>query len=115
MNISQALFALNQTLLQHENIAHGALESDSNTDDLIHHYNCGNLNEVIFNLDSQFLMVNGESDTISPEQLAQSKKIDDYIRTHLIINRNIRMAKQIVKLLNANPNESFFFVFGAGM
>lgn len=52
LNFSQVIFALNQTLNQHENIRRGRLRSKLTTDDLISHYNCGNLNEIIFNQDT---------------------------------------------------------------
>ena len=49
---AHALFALNQTLMQHESILRGKVPPGSNTDDLIKHYNCGNLNESVFNYDT---------------------------------------------------------------
>ncbi|KAJ7405343.1 hypothetical protein WISP_139999 [Willisornis vidua] len=57
MNISkstveQVLFALNQTLLQHESLRAGSLQAPYTTEDLIKHYNCGDLNAVIFNHDT---------------------------------------------------------------
>lgn len=48
----QVLFALNQTLLQHENLRAGSLQAPYTTEDLIKHYNCGDLNAVIFNHDT---------------------------------------------------------------
>lgn len=50
LDLKHAIFALNQTLQQHENIRHGTYNIDgSNTDELIKHYNCGNLNDIVFN------------------------------------------------------------------
>ncbi|XP_057166639.1 metalloprotease TIKI2 isoform X2 [Ursus arctos] len=49
LNFSQVLFALNQTLLQHESVRAGSLQAPYTTEDLIKHYNCGDLNAVIFN------------------------------------------------------------------
>lgn len=46
------LFALNQTLLQHESLRAGSWQAPYTTEDLIKHYNCGDLNAVIFNHDS---------------------------------------------------------------
>ena len=46
------LFALNQTLLQHESVRAGSLQAPYTTEDLIKHYNCGDLNAVIFNHDT---------------------------------------------------------------
>lgn len=48
----QVLFALNQTLLQHESLRAGSLQAPYTTEDLIKHYNCGDLNAVIFNHDT---------------------------------------------------------------
>lgn len=52
LNTTQVLYALNQTLLQHESIRYGHIRSNHTTDDMIRHYNCGNLNEALFNEDS---------------------------------------------------------------
>uniref|UniRef100_G1MKN1 Metalloprotease TIKI n=1 Tax=Ailuropoda melanoleuca TaxID=9646 RepID=G1MKN1_AILME len=52
LNFSQVLFALNQTLLQHESVRAGGLQAPYTTEDLIKHYNCGDLNAVIFNHDT---------------------------------------------------------------
>lgn len=153
LNFTQALFALNQTLLQHESIRRGTVQSGMTTDELIRHYNCGNLNEVIFNQDTAqvrstkiaqptflFFLLNrfahfnnfefhnifssfyckqlpflkDQSYDISSDEFEISKQIDDYFRTQLIINRNKRMSKQIIQILDSSPRESLFFAFGAG-
>lgn len=49
---AQVLFALNQTLLQQESVRAGSLQAPYTTEDLIKHYNCGDLNAVIFNHDT---------------------------------------------------------------
>lgn len=49
---AQVLFALNQTLLQHESVRAGSLQAPYTTEDLIKHYNCGDLSAVIFNHDT---------------------------------------------------------------
>lgn len=48
----QVLFALNQTLLQHEGVRAGSLQGAYTTEDLITHYNCGDLSSIIFNHDN---------------------------------------------------------------
>ncbi len=48
----QVLFALNQTLLQHESLRAGIMQGAFTTEDLITHYNCGDLNSIIFNHDT---------------------------------------------------------------
>ncbi|XP_016856751.1 metalloprotease TIKI2 isoform X8 [Homo sapiens] len=52
LNFSQVLFALNQTLLQQESVRAGSLQASYTTEDLIKHYNCGDLSAVIFNHDT---------------------------------------------------------------
>lgn len=46
------IFALNQTLLQQESLRAGSLQVPYTTEDLIRHYNCGDLNSIIFNRDT---------------------------------------------------------------
>lgn len=41
-------------------------------------------------------------------------KIDNYIRSELIIGRNKKWTRKMTRLLRSHPNESFFFAFGAG-
>lgn len=47
----QVVFALNQTLLLQESLRAGGLKVPYTTEDLIRHYNCGDLNSIIFNHD----------------------------------------------------------------
>lgn len=47
----QVIFALNQTLLHQESLRAGGLHVPYTTEDLIRHYNCGDLNSIIFNHD----------------------------------------------------------------
>ena len=54
---SQVVFALNQTLNQHESIRAGEETPSYTTDDLIRHYNCGDLDEVILRRDSSQIPV----------------------------------------------------------
>ncbi|XP_019479292.1 PREDICTED: metalloprotease TIKI1 [Hipposideros armiger] len=55
LNFSQVIFALNQTLLQQESLRAGSLQIPYTTEDLIKHYNCGDLGSVIFSHDSSQL------------------------------------------------------------
>lgn len=48
----QVIFALNQTLLQQESLRAGSLQVPYTTEDLIRHYNCGDLNSIIFSHDT---------------------------------------------------------------
>lgn len=59
LNEKEAFFVLNQTLSQHESILQDPMHLEATSNDkLIYHYNCGNLNETIFDqLTSQVLLV----------------------------------------------------------
>ncbi|KAH7639624.1 metalloprotease tiki1-like isoform x1 [Dermatophagoides farinae] len=127
LNTTQVLYALNQTLLQHEHIRRGYLRSNHTTDDMIRHYNCGNLNEALFNEDSANIPIlkNRSSSTLSSsissgnndeddDNESFSKNIENYFRFEIILKRNKRMSQRVLELLKSNPKESFFFVFGAG-
>ncbi|XP_014670320.1 PREDICTED: metalloprotease TIKI1-like [Priapulus caudatus] len=113
LNYSQVVFALNHTLYQQEGIRSGLLRSPYSTDDLIRHYNCGDLNTVIFTQDtSQVAALN--SSVLSDEDVQTAQMIDDYFRQELIYQRNQRMAQRVDHLLQKYPDKSFFFAFGAG-
>ncbi|KFV80899.1 Metalloprotease TIKI2, partial [Struthio camelus australis] len=109
----QVLFALNQTLLQHESLRAGSLQAPYTTEDLIKHYNCGDLNAVIFNHDTSQV-----SNWLTAKEvfyfLLTSKGLDSYFRQELIYKRNERMGKRVMALLRENADKSFFFAFGAG-
>ncbi|KAM8931005.1 metalloprotease TIKI2 [Pelodytes ibericus] len=113
LNLSQVLFALNQTLLQHESLRAGSFQAPYTTEDLIKHYNCGDLHGVIFNHDSSQLphFINT---TLPPHEMVTAQEIDLYFRQELIYKRNDRMAKRVMALLSENRDKSFFFAFGAG-
>lgn len=113
LNFSQVLFALNQTLRQHETYRKSKVAMPYTTDDLIHHYNCGDLNSIIFNQDSaQFPSLVNTS--LPPHDLQTAKMIDSYFRNELIHKRNRRMASRVGDLIRSHPKRSFFFAFGAG-
>uniref|UniRef100_A0A452J6P0 Metalloprotease TIKI n=1 Tax=Gopherus agassizii TaxID=38772 RepID=A0A452J6P0_9SAUR len=113
LNFSQVLFALNQTLLQHESLRAGSLQAPYTTEDLIKHYNCGDLNAVIFNHDTSQLP-NLINTTLPPHEQVTAQEIDSYFRQELIYKRNERMGKRVMALLKQNTDKSFFFAFGAG-
>lgn len=50
--LPQVVFALNQTLLQQESLRAGSFQIPYTTEDLIKHYNCGDLSSIIFNHDT---------------------------------------------------------------
>ncbi|KAI5139298.1 Metalloprotease Tiki2 [Manis pentadactyla] len=107
------LFALNQTLLQHESVRAGSLQAPYTTEDLIKHYNCGDLNAVIFNHDTSQLP-NFINTTLPPHEQVTAQEIDSYFRQELIYKRNERMGKRVMALLQENGDKICFFAFGAG-
>ncbi|CAL1593776.1 unnamed protein product [Knipowitschia caucasica] len=113
LNFSQVLFALNQTLLQHEGVRAGILQGSYTTEDLITHYNCGDLSSIIFNHDTSQLPHFINSSLPAHERLT-AQQIDSYFRQELIYKRNERMARRVSALLQRKPNQTYFFAFGAG-
>ncbi|KAI1236817.1 Metalloprotease TIKI2, partial [Lamprotornis superbus] len=108
------LFALNQTLLQHESLRAGSLQAPYTTEDLIKHYNCGDLNAVIFNHDTS-QVPNFINTTLPPHEQVTAQEIDSYFRQELIYKRNERMGRRVMSLLRENRDKSFFFAFGADL
>ena len=117
LTYGQVIFALNQTLQQHEDIRAGLVEPSYTTDDLISNYQCGNLNSVVFNQDTAqvpLLTARRQLNTagwfhsvqtvqgirrskisyISEQKLAS--EIDNYFRESLIYKRNRRMAGRVI-------------------
>ncbi|XP_066567065.1 metalloprotease TIKI1 [Amia ocellicauda] len=113
LNFSQVIFALNQTLLQQESLRAGSLQVPYTTEDLIKHYNCGDLNSIIFNHDTS-QVPNFNNVTLPPNEQVTAQEIDSYFRQELIYKRNERMGKRVRALLEDHPDKSFFFAFGAG-
>uniref|UniRef100_A0A672HNE2 Metalloprotease TIKI n=1 Tax=Salarias fasciatus TaxID=181472 RepID=A0A672HNE2_SALFA len=113
LNFSQVLFALNQTLLQHEGVRAGSVQGSYTTEDLITHYNCGDLSSIIFNHDTSQLphFINS---SLPAHDRTTAMEIDSYFRQELIYKRNERMARRVSALLQRNPNQTYFFAFGAG-
>ncbi|XP_018418870.1 PREDICTED: metalloprotease TIKI1 [Nanorana parkeri] len=113
LNLSQVIFALNQTLLQQESRRAGSLQAPYTTEDLIKHYNCGDLNSILFNQDSS-QVPNFINSSLPPQERITAQEIDNYFRLELIYKRNERMGKRVKDLLEEFPEKSFFFAFGAG-
>ncbi|XP_066460596.1 metalloprotease TIKI1 isoform X2 [Eleutherodactylus coqui] len=112
LNFSQVIFALNQTLLQQESLRAGIFQAPYTTEDLIKHYNCGDLNSIIFNHDSS-QVPNLINVTLPHHEQITAQEIDNYFRQELIYKRNERMGKRVKDLLEEFPEKSFFFAFGA--
>ncbi|XP_045139080.1 metalloprotease TIKI1-like isoform X2 [Portunus trituberculatus] len=113
LNFSQVVFALNHTLAQQEILREGDGRLTYTTDHLITHYNCGNLDAVIFSQDTTQVPHLGNT-SLPPVDAAIATHIDEYFREELIYRRNKRMGHRVVEILRANPDQSFFFAFGAG-
>ncbi|KAM8962092.1 metalloprotease TIKI1 [Pelodytes ibericus] len=113
LNFSQVVFALNQTLLQQESLRAGSLQTPYTTEDLIKHYNCGDLNSIIFNRDSS-QVPNFINSTLPLQERVTAQEIDNYFRQELIYKRNERMGQRVKNLIEEFPEKSFFFAFGAG-
>ncbi|XP_028829620.1 metalloprotease TIKI1 [Denticeps clupeoides] len=113
LNFSQVIFALNQTLLQQESLREGSVQVPYTTEDLIKHYNCGDLNSIIFNHETS-QVPNFNNVTLPPSEQITAQEIDSYFRQELIYKRNERMGKRVKVLLEEHPDKSFFFAFGAG-
>lgn len=108
------VFALNQTLNFQEKLRVGKAHLAYTTDDLIDHYNCGDLNSVLFSTQSTRLPSMTSNSSLRQLELKKTQEIDQYFRTELIFKRNERMAKRVIELLNKYPGRNFFFAFGAG-
>ncbi|XP_071436409.1 metalloprotease TIKI1 isoform X3 [Pithys albifrons albifrons] len=109
----QVVFALNQTLLQQESLRAGSFQIPYTTEDLIKHYNCGDLSSIILNHDTS-QVPNFINATLPAHERIIAQEIDSYFRQELIYKRNERMGRRVKDLLEEHPEESFFFAFGAG-
>ena len=108
------IFALNQTLNFQEKLRVGQATLAYTTDDLIEHYNCGDLNTVLFSTQTTRLSSMNSNSTLRQLEIQKAREIDKYFRTELIFKRNERMAKRVIELLKKYPERNFFFAFGAG-
>jgi len=114
LNDTQVIFALNQTLNFQEKLRVGEATLAYSTDDLIDHYNCGDLNTVLFSTQTTRLPTMNSNSSLRELDLQKTREIDKYFRTELIFKRNERMAKRVIELLKKYPERNFFFAFGAG-
>jgi len=113
LTYGQVIFALNQTLQQHEDIRFGRTVPQYTTDDLIRNYKCGNIDSIVFNQDTAQVPLLA-STVLSDQEAKIASEIDSYFKDQLIYIRNRRMGARVVELLLNNPGSSFFFAFGAG-
>ncbi|KAH9524252.1 Metalloprotease TIKI1 [Bulinus truncatus] len=113
LNISQAIFALNRTLIKQEAIRDVLSPSVHSTSSIIQQYKCGNLDALVLNRDST-QVPSLVSSSLSSKDLEEARHIEDYFQQELIDIRNVRMAQRVSYLLQHYPHTSFFFAFGAG-
>lgn len=116
LNDTQVIFALNQTLNFQEKLRVGEATLAYTTDDLIDHYNCGDLNSVLFSgtQTTRLANMNSANSSLKELEIQTTQEIDKYFRTELIFKRNEIMAKRVIELLQKYPERNFFFAFGAG-
>ena len=88
LTYGQVIFALNQTLQQHEDIRHGLMEPSYTTDDLIRNYQCGNLNSVVFNQDTAQVPLLTARRQLNTAEQTLAAEIDSYFKESLIYKRN---------------------------
>ncbi|RMX52735.1 hypothetical protein pdam_00022403 [Pocillopora damicornis] len=95
LNDTQVVFALNQTLNFQEKLRVGKAHVAYTTDDLIDHYNCGDLTSVLFSTQSTRLPSISSNFSLRQLELKRTQEIDQYFRKELIFKRNERMAKRL--------------------
>ncbi|XP_028401249.1 metalloprotease TIKI homolog isoform X2 [Dendronephthya gigantea] len=116
-NSNKVIIALNQTLILHEKIRRGKENLPFTIKQLITHYNCGNLKDVIFPQDVSGIVNNAnisKTRGLIQEKNFKAKRFDDYMKEALIFKRNQKMANRIVKIINELPKRRMLFAFGAG-
>ena len=96
LTYGQVIFALNQTLQQHEDIRYGRVEPRYTTDDLINNYQCGNLNSVVFNQDTAQVHLLSTRSKLTMAEQTLAMEIDTYFKDHLIYKRNRRMGGRVI-------------------
>ncbi|KAL4660461.1 metalloprotease TIKI1 [Arapaima gigas] len=114
LTLSEVTFALNQSLLHQEKLRDtGQSSTYYTTSDLIKHYNCGDLDAVIFSRDTTQVPIFSDSN-LAPNERLMAQQIDNFFQQELIYKRNERMSERVQELLQKHPNKSLFFAFGAG-
>ncbi|MBN3283456.1 TIKI1 Metalloprotease, partial [Polyodon spathula] len=111
--VEEQCHPLNGLNFSQESLRAGSLQVPYTADDLIKHYNCGDLNSIIFSHDSS-QVPNFNNVTMPPSEQNTAQEIDSYFRQELIYKRNERMGKRVKTLLEEHPDKNFFFAFGAG-
>ncbi|KAM4804020.1 LOW QUALITY PROTEIN: metalloprotease TIKI1 [Urocitellus parryii] len=109
LNLSQVIFALDQTLLQQKSLSQMTYIMNH----LIILYNCDDLSSVIFSHSSS-LVPNFINAMLQPQEHITAQEINSDFCQELIYKWNERMEEQGKALLEEFPDKGFFFVFRAG-
>lgn len=97
-----------------EKIRRGEEKLPFSTKQLIYHYNCGDLKDVLFSRDiSSIANLENISESNSVEK-EQTKRFENYMKEELFFKRNRKMAKRIVDIIKNEANRSMLFALGAG-
>ncbi|GFN96814.1 metalloprotease tiki2 [Plakobranchus ocellatus] len=81
---------------------------------LIQHYNCGDLNSLLFSRDTTQVPTLMNT-SLLPHDLEKAELIERYFQEELIDKRNERMAQRVAYLIEQHSQTSFFFAFGAAL
>ena len=121
LNDSQVLFIMNKTMeLDHELLTQ---ITTNNLNDLIDRYKRGILSPAYFSNKFGFFpqIANSKNGTTrvsisinNEEERQLAADLTVYLRNHILFKRNKVMADRIIKLIQNNPDTSFFFAFGVG-
>ena len=114
LNNSKAIFALNQTLILHEKMRRGEQNLPVTTKQLVYHYNCGDLNEVLFSQEASGMANMANISETNSFQKEQKKRFEEDMKEELFFKRNKKMAKRILKIIIEEPKKIKFFALGAG-
>lgn len=102
-------------MLLHEKIRRGEANLPFSTKQLIYHYNCGDLNDVILAQESSSGIASLENTSeLNSLQQEQARRFEEYMKEELFFKRNKKMAKRIIKIVNEEPKNSMIFALGAG-
>ena len=78
------MVALNQTLVLHEKIRRNKAKLTYSTRELIYHYNCGDLTDILYSQKMSSLTNLENSSDSDSFVVEQTRKIDEYFRDELI-------------------------------
>ena len=110
----QVILALKQTLILHEKVRRGEQNLPFSTEQLIYHYNCGDLKDVLLSQEASSIANLENISETSSFQKEQARNFEEYMKEELFFKRNRKMAKRIAKIVKQEPKRSMLFAVGAG-